>query len=317
MVSPDYSLDAAPRQVGRSMSDPRRMQDVAMRRMRSAGDFKGAAELATNQAWLDARLLGRNGAAPMLPAQAQPPAAVAPVAPAAPASEGRLVYGRGGSMVWQPGATAEPMTPPEPPSVVAPPMAASAPAAPEPLQGLNPLTGLPLNMPAPKLPMGTIAANQNGFPGLLQPPDGLYSEPGRNGEPSPVTTVPIAGTNYVMPIADGKPMGTLPVQRPDPQPLPGMVPTAMESNGVRYETPGGKPVKPDISWQEDPKTGAKVPYQTMIDAKGNVTLRRVPIIDANNDGVDDRAQGGGAAAAPAAPRPTSGTLPSGIKFTLK
>lgn len=147
--------------------------------------------------------------------------------------------------------------------------------------------------------------------------DVQQQEAERNRVPS-LGVFQVPGTNYVMPTADGRVMGTLPMQRPDPQPLPGMVPTAMESNGVRYETPQtGKREKPDISWQEDPKTGVKVPYQTIIDDKGNVTLRRVKIIDENNDGIDDRMQGGGQKTPDALPAALpQGKSPRGAMWSL-
>lgn len=68
---------------------------------------------------------------------------------------------------------------------------------------------------------------------------------------------------------------------------------------------GGRAEKPTISWQTD-DLGNKVPYQTVTDPEtGEVYLRKLRIVDANGDGIDDRTQGGGAAAAPSAPRTTA------------
>lgn len=233
MVRPDYSLNAAPRPVGRSMSDPARMQDVAMRRLRSQGDFQGAARLAQSQAWLDARFGGRQP--PVLPAGAMPvpqppPAADANAMPAG----GRLVPGRSaGSLVWQTDAPPMPEVPATPPAseaVPALPAPAAPPAVPM-LEGINPLTGLPFNDQPSMLPIGTISAGMRGFPGMAPPPPGLHQEP------APPTMLALPGTDYGVPVIGGQMQKqTLPMVPQGPLP-PGFVPQSIERGGVRYAAP--------------------------------------------------------------------------------
>lgn len=240
LVRPDYSLSAAPRQVGRSMSDPSRMNDIAMRRMRSQGDYQGAARLATNQQWLDARFGGRNAG---MPASAMMPGAMPPSMPQPPPMQpgGRLVPGRSaGSMVWQPDAPppmapapdalptpmAPPMRPPEQPAADAMPM-------PAPDLTINPLTGLPFALATPNVPSGFMAqqaqAQNATFPGLAPAPPGLYTEAPppfritqmgqmdvitdssgkqvgsykREAPAQPLTLVPLPNTNIMVPRGEG------------------------------------------------------------------------------------------------------------------
>ena len=240
MVMPDYSLNAAPRPVGRSMNDPQRMQQIAMRRLRSEGNFQDAAALAQNQAWLDARLGG--GRSPMMMPAMPPAPNQAPTLPAMPAIPGgRLVPGRsGGSMVWQPDAPPTRSMPSAPasspaampslpmPSMSPPAMPATAmPIVPPQLEGSNPLTGMPLNDRPPMLPFGTVGQGMQGFPGMAPPPPGLYGEaPPRFQEmkvgdmnlivdsttgkqvqsykrPQPLSYEPVPGLNLLLPKGDG------------------------------------------------------------------------------------------------------------------
>ena len=121
--------------------------------------------------------------------------------------------------------------------------------------------------------------------------------------------MPIPGTSYTMPIADGKPMGTLPMQKPD-APIPaGLVPTQVTRGDITYRLP------------EAPKPAAPRAPQ----------VRR--IINAAGQEVDAQwnpqtnqwepvAMAGGSATSVAAggnvpPSPTTGKTASGISFTLK
>lgn len=112
-----------------------------------------------------------------------------------------------------------------------------------------------------------------------------------------VTTTPVPGTDYVIPFAGSKAMGTLPVQRPEAPLPPGMMPTQAMRGGVTYETPqAGKTAKPNISWQTAADGLTKIPYETITDPKtGQTMLRKVKIMDENGDGIDDATQGGDAA----------------------
>jgi len=227
------------------MSDPSRMNDIAMRRMRSQGDYQGAARLATNQQWLDARFGGRNAS---LPAPAMMPGAMPPSIPQPPPMQpgGRLVPGRSaGSMVWQPDAP-PPMAPaPEPmPTPMMPPMrqpeqpAADAMPMPAPDLTINPLTGLPFALATPNVPSGFMAqqakAQNATFPGLAPAPAGLYTE-----APPPVDSIPIPGTAMIAPVFNGKVSPqTLPMVKPEAPLPPGMVPTEANRGGITYRAPG-------------------------------------------------------------------------------
>lgn len=294
MVTPDYSLSAAPRPVGRSMADAGRMQDIAMRRMRSRGDVEGAAKLAQSQAWLDARFLGRNPAAvmPAMPAAAAAPAA-APMMPAMPTG-GKLVPGRSaGSMVWQPasggneegrmtnGQTAAPAMPmPQPDAMPMPaPMPQPMPVPLAEMQGTNPLTGMPINDRPPMLPAGTLAQNAMGFPGLAAPPPGMY------GEAAPlVSSLPIPGTNQVMPMIQGQPKGA-PIERTKTAEAPKI------PEGIQYEKDAmGKII------------GGVYPTYN---EQGKLVMRR---IDLDGDGVVSPAEQSAAMQA-------AGQTPGGVRFS--
>lgn len=226
MIRPDYSLNASPRPVGRSINEPSRMMDIALRRMRSQGQFADAAKLAQSQQWLDARFLGRNAIGP---APAVGPAAMPPSIPQPPPMQpggGRLVPGRSaGSMVWQPDAP--PVMAPAPdtlPTPMAPPMRQPQPPAPDAIPApvpdltINPLTGLPFALATPNVPSGFMAqqaqAQNATFPGLAPAPPGLYTE-----APPPAGVMQLPGTDYAMVMKNGQPVGsTVPLAKP-PQPL--------------------------------------------------------------------------------------------------
>lgn len=273
----------SPRPVGRSMNDPQRQQEIAMRRMRSQGDIQGAARLAQSQAWLDARFLGRN--APAMPAGAMP---VLPSSPAADANAmptgGRLVPGRSaGSMVMQretpPVIDVPTETPPLSPMPMMPAPAAAPAAMPIVPEGMNPLTGMPLNDRPPLLPFGTVSQGQQGFPGMAPPPPGLY------GEAAPlVSSVPIPGTNQVMPMIQGQPKGA-PIERPKPMEAPKI------PEGIQYEKDAmGKIIG-----------GVYPAYND----QGKLVMRR---IDLDGNGVVSPAE-------QAAAMQAAGQTPGGVKFS--
>ena len=121
--------------------------------------------------------------------------------------------------------------------------------------------------------------------------------------------MPIPGTSYTMPIADGKPMGTLPMQKPD-APIPaGLVPAQVTRGDITYrlpETP--KPVAP------------RAPQvRRILNAAGQeVDVQWNP----QTNQWEPVAMAGGSATPAAAggnvpPSPTTGKTASGISFTLK
>lgn len=137
--------------------------------------------------------------------------------------------------------------------------------------------------------------------------DELTDEQRRNG----FTTRPLdpndptKGTAVVR--GDGSLFNILPYEAP-PAPLPpGMVPQGATRDGVQYGP--AEPPRPEVTWQEDPATGQRVPYQQMIDPQtGEITFKRL------------RVQGGPDAGA-GAPNPAAmngGTqTAAGTKFRLK
>lgn len=346
LVRPDYSLSAAPRQVGRSMSDPSRINDIAMRRMRSQGDYQGAARLATNQQWLDARFGGRNAG---MPAPAMMPGAMPPSMPQPQPMQpsGRLVPGRSaGSMVWQedapppmapaPDALPTPMAPP-----MRPPEQPAADAMPVPDLTINPLTGLPFALATPNVPSGFMAqqakAQNATFPGLAPTPTGLYTE-----APPPAGVMQLPGTDYAMVMKNGQPVGsTVPLAKP-PQPLT-MVPVP----GTNIMMPRGEgadrlPLMENRGTIESPRPNpnAMGPMPGMMDLRvldQTPSAPRAPqvrrILNAAGQEVDMQwnaqtnqwepvAMAGGSATSAAAggnvpPLPTTGKTASGISFTLK
>ena len=315
LVRPDYSLSAPPRQVGRSMSDASRMNDIAMRRMRSQGDYQGAARLATNQQWLDARY-GRGLPMPAIGAgglpATMPTAAPMPMGPLPPT--GKLVPGRSaGSMVWL--ADAPPPMAPAPdtlPTPMAPPMrqpeqpAADAMPMPAPDLTINPLTGLPFALATPNVPSGFMAqqaqAQNAGFPGLTPAPPGLYTE-----APPPAGVFPLPGTSMAMVMKNGQPTGgVVSMDKPEAPLPPGVVPTEANLGGVTY-----KPQVPEApakmpKFQQDATSGKWFWFEP--NGKGGFTQK---FVDANQDGIPDAQQQPGAAG------PTAGKTASGISFTLK
>jgi len=128
-------------------------------------------------------------------------------------------------------------------------------------------------------------------------------EADRNRVPM-IGTLPVPGTDYVIPTADGRAMGTLPLPRPAAKPPEGMVPQSAMVDGVQYGPAEGKQEMPKIQMMKQPD-GSSIPYSVHVDGKtGAVTMRRIKIIDENGDGIDDRTQGGAGGGA-AAPRTSS------------
>lgn len=314
LVRPDYSLSAPPRQVGRSMSDASRMNDIAMRRMRSQGDYQGAARLATNQQWLDARY-GRGLPMPAMatggmPATMPQPAPM-PMGPLPPT--GKLVPGRSAnSMVWQPDAPPVIDVAPEMPTPMMPPMrqpeqpAADAMPMPAPDLTINPLTGLPFALATPNVPSGFMAqqakAQNATFPGLTPAPPGLYTE-----APPPVDSIQIPNTGMMAPVFNGKVSPqTLPIVKPEAPLPPGMVPTEANRGGVTYKPQAPEAPAKMPKFQQDATNGKWFWFEP--NGKGGFTQK---FVDANQDGIPDAQQQPGAAG------PTAGKTASGISFTLK
>ena len=310
------------RPVGRSMNDPQRQQEIAMRRLRSQGDYIGAARLAQSQAWLDARLGGGSaGPSPMPgPAGPSPMPMQRPALPAMPGPAGKLVPGRSaGSMVWQPDALPDvPSTPipmpampgpagklvpgrsagsmvwqpdalPDVPSTPIPmpafgtgssaPQQPLAPLPPPPLEGNNPLTGLPLNDRPPMLPFGTVSQGMQGFPGMAPPPPGLYGE-----APPLVSSIAIPGTTQMQPMIQGQPKGA-PIERTKPPEAP--------------KIPDG------IQWEKDAMGKIIGGVYPTYNDQGKLVMRR---IDADGNGIVTPAE-------QAAAMQAAGQTPGGVKFS--
>ncbi len=114
-----------------------------------------------------------------------------------------------------------------------------------------------------------------------------------------IGTMPVPGTDYVIPTADGRALGTLPLPRPAAKPPEGMVPQSATVDGVQYGPAEGKQEVPKIQMMRQPD-GSSTPYSVHVDGKtGEVTMRKIKIMDENGDGIDDRTQGGGGATRPA------------------
>lgn len=105
-----------------------------------------------------------------------------------------------------------------------------------------------------------------------------------------VGTIPVPGTDYVMPHADGRVMGTLPTARKEAPLPPGMVPMQAERNGVQYGLPGDP--KPNVPTVKEFKNAVGVSeYRQWNTERGG--WEKVKFIDADGDGIDDRQQVGG------------------------
>ncbi len=269
--------------VGRWANDPGRMNDMAMRRLRSQGDIVGAARLANSNAWLEARMGGPAMRAPMPPMMLPPAPNV----------------NRSGAPTQKPtwGTTETPNFPPDivirsapvPSAGGAPEMPAPsapempAPAAPEPPlsfeQAFNqsPLAGAgPAPMGQPLPPMQVPAGTLSRMPGLNQGAfKGAYQE-----APPLMSTVPIPGTDQVQPLVMGQPKGA-PVSRAQPpKPAAWEAPKMYDETIPEVRDANGNVTQPARTRQfyyvPDPQTGKP---------------RKEYALDANGDGVPDNAAG--------------------------
>jgi len=136
------------------------------------------------------------------------------------------------------------------------------------------------------------------------------------GDPTQVRAVPVPGTDYVIPYAGNKAMGTLQTKQAE-APLPaGLVPTGAMRGGVQYgpaET-GQAGKAPAFTYEKDPSgkiTGAVYPVQDP--QTGQWRLQRA---DINGDGVVSPEE---AAAVPVAAAAAGAALKTkgGNSYTLK
>ena len=209
------------RPVGRSANDPQRMNEMAMRRLRSQGDIVGAARLANSNAWLEARVGGPAMRAPMMPMM-MPPQPSANRAPMPmPGTPGQSLPAPEMTMP-DAGAPADAAAPAAPPPMDAPPPSFEQAFNQSPLAGAGPA---PLGQPLPpmQVPAGTMAR----MPGLEQGAfKGAYQE-----APPLMSSVPIPGTDQMQPMVMGQPKGA-PVSRAQP-PKPAEAPKVPD--GIQYE----------------------------------------------------------------------------------
>ena len=137
-----------------------------------------------------------------------------------------------------------------------------------------------------------------------------------------VTTTQIPGTDYIIPFAGSKAMGTLPIQKPD-APIPaGLVPQGAVRDGVQYglaQTPQNTKL-PAFTYEKDPNGSGKIigaVYPKQDPQTGAWSLQRV---DINGDGVVDAAEAAASGSAPAAAAQAPGQAvktKGGNSYTLK
>lgn len=295
------------RQIGRSINDPQRAAEIAMRRLRQSGDVVGAARLAQSNAFFQDRM-GRS--MPMMAPPMMPMAARERLAPLLDANTGMPVPSMDEPMPDLP-ANAAPMEPAPPPlsfeqAFQQSPLGNSGPPP------LSTAMQVPFDTP----PEMMAKLNAGSFAGVY----------GR--APAPVATMPIPGTDYVTPIFNGKPSSqTLPVKPSGTtgyapvQGVPGlMVPTGPGADKLppMQQTPNpGWSVTGQPKTRMEPMGGAtpKAPsgIQYTYDAAGNVTGGVYPRynpatgrfviskLDLDGDGVPDAQQGGAGARAAKVP----------------
>ena len=273
-----------PRPVGRSANDPQRMNEMAMRRLRSQGDIVGAARLANSNAWLNARLGGPAMRAPQPMPMMMPPA---PNGNRSGAPTQKPTWGTTETPNFPPdivirsapapSASGGPEMPaPSAPEMPAPPMDAP-PMSFEQAFNQSPLAGAglpPMNqaMPPMQVPAGTFAQ----MPGLNQGAfKGAYVE-----APPLVGSAPIPGTDQVQPMVKGEPKGA-PVNRAQPpKPAAWEAPKMYDETIPEVRDANGNVTQPARTRQyyfvQDPQTGKP---------------RKEYALDANGDGVPDNAAG--------------------------
>jgi hypothetical protein len=137
--------------------------------------------------------------------------------------------------------------------------------------------------------------------GLNQGAAAMDAERKRLQEEADRKRVPITGAVQVAPgfgisYADGRPMGNIPMAKPDAPLPPGMVPVQAERGGVQYGMPVSKPVVPTV--KEFKKADGTSEYRQW--NQNTNGWEPVRFIYTNNDGIPDN-PAGGAAAATAAP----------------
>ncbi len=135
--------------------------------------------------------------------------------------------------------------------------------------------------------------------------------PGQKEAPQP-SMMQLPGTNDFVPMFGNQQVRGAPIYSPQPTLVP------LPDSQAGPPTPGttlqpkpkdAKADKPVITWGEDPETGKRMPFQQIVDESGNVTMKRVKIVDADGDGVDDRLEQGaapGGTPPPGAARTTPG-----------
>ena len=267
--SPTGSLaNRGTRQIGRSANDPGRMNEMAMRRLRSQGDIVGAARLANSNAWLDARMGGPAMRTPQ-PMPLMPMNAGGQTLPAQPGPMPMPSAPMGGFE-----DSADPSTMPAP----AAPLEPSAPPTFEQWFNQSPLAGAglpPMNqaMPPMQVPAGTFAQ----MPGLNQGAfKGAYVE-----APTLVGSAPIPGTDQMQPMVKGEPKGA-PVNRTQPpKPAAWEAPKMYDETIPEVRDANGNVTRPAQTRQyyfvPDPQTGKP---------------RKEYALDADGDGVPDPQQPG-------------------------
>ena len=295
------------RPVGRSINDPARAAEMAMRRLRQSGDVVSAARLAQTNAFFQDRM-GRS--MPMMAPPMMPMAARERLAPVLDANTGMPVPPQMDVPMPDLPANAAPMEP------AAPPLSFEQAFQQSPLgnSGPPPLsTAMQVPFDTPPEMMGKL--NAGSFAGVY----------GR--APAPVATMPIPGTDYVTPIFNGKPSSqTLPVKPSGTtgyapvQGMPGlMVPTGPGADKLppmqQVRNAGGRLSRKPDQFRPVDEAAPKAPsgIQYTYDAAGNVAGGFYPRynpatgrfviskLDLDGDGVPDAQQGGAGAGAAKVP----------------
>ncbi len=155
--------------------------------------------------------------------------------------------------------------------------------------------------------------------GLNQGAAAMEAERKRLQEEADRKRVPITGAVQVAPgfgisYADGRPMGNIPMAKPEAPLPPGMVPMQAERGGVQYGMPSNQPPPPPkVQWEKDAAGNIISGVETFYNPQTQrYEYQRIKVTDRNNDGIPDN-PAGGAAAATAAPAAGSGRFSSAIQ----